>query len=389
MQWQSRFSNSSNYQAAFEEVTQNLGNPDLIILFIPPQFAPHYQTLSQSFRQHFPDARLFGCSASGLIAEGSESEFRAGLALAAATLPKVEVQTFALQQSALPDLDAPPQAWHDCLGLSPEDLKALILLIDPFSFEPNPLLVGLDYAYPKVVKLGGLVSGTQAAGQSLLLEDDKIRRSGAIGLAFSGELTVEPVVAQGCRPIGEAMVITECEDYMLKSLDGVNALEALTKLLRSLTKEEQTLASHSLFIGVGMGEPRLKYQAGDFLVRNIVGFNQKDGSMAVGADLRPGKTVQFHLRDARTSAQDLRQQLSLLTGKPEGALMFSCLGRGEALYKKPNYDSSLVQEKFPNLPMAGFFCNGEIGPVGTSTYMHGYTSSIALFKAFNSSSTEP
>lgn len=112
--------------------------------------------------------------------------------------------------------------------------------------------------------------------------------------------------------------------------------------------------------------------------------------MAIGAFLRNGQTVQFHLRDASTSHDDLHLMLSksqsaqlktMAAGNPSeaGAMLFSCLGRGQRLYGEPNHDSALLKAVVGDIPVGGFFCNGEIGPVSGKTYLHGYTSSIAVF----------
>ena len=96
--------------------------------------------------------------------------------------------------------------------------------------------------------------------------------------------------------------------------------------------------------------------------------------------------VRFHLRDAKTSAEDLHAMLTgyenTLSRKQDlsGALLFSCLGRGEYLYGEPNFDSNVFQQHLGDLPVGGFFCNGEIGPVGGETFLHGYTSSFGLFR---------
>ena len=138
----------------------------------------------------------------------------------------------------------------------------------------------------------------------------------------------------------------------------------------------------SLFIGVVMDDALETPDRGDFLVRNILGADPKRGILAIGGRLVEHQTVQLHVRDARTSAEDLAALLSVSAeaGAPEGALLFSCLGRGRGLYGVPDHDIKLMQEQFEGLPTGGFFCNGEIGPVGGTSFLHGYTSSIGLFR---------
>ncbi len=381
MEWSSRLSYHAELDHALAELTEHLQehpDPDLLILFASAAFADRFDELSLRLEQAWPACHVFGSSADGVIANGEEAEFTPALAWTAGWLPSVQIQSFAVTSQDLPGPDAPPEAWRERLGLEGPELAGILLLVDPFTFEPEPLLAGLDYAYPKTPKLGGLVSGGRGAGGNALFSSGSTLRQGALGLALSGSIQMTSVVAQGCKPIGQPMVISDCHDYLLKTLDRRPALEVLTGLLESLDRADRQLARHSLFLGVGMGQPRLQYGPGDFLVRNILGFDLEAPGIAVGARLRVGQTVQFHLRDASTSTADLEHHLDSTPLTPTGALMFSCLGRGQGLYRRPHHDSSLVRKRFPDLPLAGFFCNGEIGPVGGTTYLHGYTTCLAL-----------
>ena len=142
----------------------------------------------------------------------------------------------------------------------------------------------------------------------------------------------------------------------------------------------------SLFVGIVMRDNQLEYGRGDFLIRNIIGADRETGRLAVGALLREGMVVQFHLRDAATSAEDLRSLLSRYErgsrdSRPEGSVLFSCLGRGAALYGEPDHDMTEFHRQLGDIPLGGFFCNGEIGPVHGTTFLHGYTSSFGLFRS--------
>jgi small ligand-binding sensory domain FIST len=244
---------------------------------------------------------------------------------------------------------------------------------------------GLDYAFAKSVKLGGLASGGNRGGMNALFCDDKVYRTGAVCAALSGNVQVDSVVAQGCRPIGHPMRVTKCLDNFLIELDGEPAVHVLKEALMKLNPADQKLAYNSLFLGVVMDEFKDDFRGGDFLIRNIIGIEQKSGALMVGEVLRKERTVQFHLRDAATSSEDLRLMLKNYTqqqngGNPAGALLFSCLGRGRHLYGESNHDSECFREFLGDVPLGGFFCNGEIGPVGGTTFLHGYTSSFGIFR---------
>ena len=210
-----------------------------------------------------------------------------------------------------------------------------------------------------------------------------------VGLALRGNLEVETIVAQGCRPIGAPMFVTRHEHQVIFELDGRPAVEVLQELFDELAPSERAKARHSLFMGVVMdplqGAHDHVHGLGDFLIRNLVGVDPHSGAIGVAARLHRNAVVQFHLRDADTSTAELRALLAEHAAAhpaPSAALMFSCLGRGQGLYGEADHDSALIRSTLgADLPLAGFFCNGEIGPVGGRTYMHGYTSAIMLLRS--------
>jgi prepilin-type processing-associated H-X9-DG protein len=245
--------------------------------------------------------------------------------------------------------------------------------------------MGLDFAFSGAAKIGGLASGAQQQGGNALFLDGSVYNSGAIGLGLHGNISVDTVVAQGCRPIGSAMRITASHRNVLMGLDGKPPVEILQGMYQTLPQRDRELMGHSLFLGVVMDEFLDTPAQGDFLIRNVVGMDQKTGSLAIGELLKEGQLVQFHLRDAETSAQDLQAVLDRYASDNRennvpGALLFSCLGRGQYLYGRPNHDTDLFREKLGPVPLGGFFCNGEIGPVSGTTFLHGYTSSFGLFR---------
>jgi small ligand-binding sensory domain FIST len=218
-----------------------------------------------------------------------------------------------------------------------------------------------------------------------LFEGGKVKRSGAVGVAFAGDLSVETVVAQGCRPVGKPMVVTECERNVIRKLDAGTPLEVIRGLFNSAETRDRRLIRRSLQIGIVMDPLSDQFAAGDFLIRNVIGADEQTGAVAVGELVREGQVVQFHVRDAEAADEDLRAMLErcverLDGDEPAAALLFQCLGRGQHLFGSPDHDTAVFNEMVAPVPLAGFFCNGEIGPVGGTTFLHGYTSSFALFR---------
>jgi len=394
MQWVNALSTRPSLEAAIGDVVEQAtsllqASVDLGLVFISSAFASEYSRLLPLLQERLPDIKvLIGCSGGGVIGMTptgvQEMETQPALSLTLAHLPAVEVQAFHVLGDNLPDLDSPPNAWVDFIGVPPSPTPQFILLSDPFSSSITEFLQGLDFAYPGSNKVGGLVSGGSIGSQMGLFLNDRLYRQGTVGVALSGNVMLETIVAQGCRPIGKPYQVTNSDRNIILELDSQQPLVVLRDLISQLNEADRTLAQHSLFIGLAMDEFKQDLQQGDFLIRNILGVDPRVGAIAIGDRVRPGQRLQFHLRDAMASAQDLQwlleryQQQNQSPVAPAGALMFSCLGRGEGLYGQPNFDSQLFTRYVKDIPLCGFFCNGEIGPVGGSTFLHGYTSVFGI-----------
>lgn len=396
MKWLSALSERHVLEQAIHESCRSFkstidanGRPDLTFLFVSPHFYQTYARAGAMVQQTLQPRQLIGCSAAGVIGAGREVENTHGISLFCAWLPRVDIKSFHVTDSNLPDSDASPKSWHKLLGVPPEKKPHFVLLVDPFSDQIDSFLAGLDFAYPQASKVGGLASGTRARGGNALYLNRHIHRKGVVGIALSGDIVLDTLVSQGCRPIGRPMTVTTCEDDILLGLDGSPPLKVLEELYEKLPPRDRELLRTSLFLGVVMDARKESIEKGDFLIRNITGADMDKGILAVGANLRPGQTVQFHLRDAKTSAEDLHHILTTNQDKLSGnnnkaALLFSCLGRGKHFYGRTNHDSEMFQKNVGQVPMGGFFCNGEIGPVSGTTYLHGYTSCFGIFRTQSS-----
>jgi small ligand-binding sensory domain FIST len=388
MRWASAVADEPRIEDAVNTVAgrlrTHLGSvrPDLVVVFVSAHHAAHFDALPALLAGALDGAVLIGCSAGGVIGGGREIEQRPGLSVTAALLPGVAVRPFHVAPDA-PFAEQPVALWEQRLGLPALRQPHFVLLPDPFSCDVESLLRILDRFYPGSRIVGGLASGGRQAGSNALFLGQHVHRAGLVGVALAGDIQVDTIVAQGCRPIGQPMFITKCQGNLLWELDGASAVEVVHDLYEHLDPADQELARHSLFLGIVMSEDRQEYRHGDFLIRNIVGMDPGRGVLAVGAPLRENSVVQFHLRDAKTSAADLAQLLAHYAPgatTPQGALLFSCLGRGLHLYGRPDHDTDAFRGRFGDVPLGGFFCNGEIGPVQGTTFLHGYTSAFGIFK---------
>lgn len=390
MKWVSVISRDTVLESAIKECVEQISKSlpasdvDVLFVFTSPDFYDDYQVMLSALLSQFNNAHIIGCSAGGVIGGGLEIEQEVALAITGASLPDVDISTFTVTASELPDPDSGPNSWYQTVNVPLERQADFVILADPFSFPTDDFLRGMDFAYPNSVKIGGLASGAGRAGMNSLFVDGNVINNGAIGIAFSGNISIETIVAQGCKPIGNVMRITESDGNVLKSLDDKNPMTVLRDLYASLDADNQKLMQNSLFVGVVMDGFIDSPTHGDFLMRNIMGLDNNSGFLSVGELLKEGQLIQFHLRDANTSSEDLDALLKKFSTENDsnssGALLFSCLGRGKYLYGTDNYDSGIFDKYLSGTPLTGFFCNGEIGPVSGTTYIHGYTSSFGIFK---------
>lgn len=391
MRWASAVSDHPELEAAFaacaEAVLPAMGGrrPNLVIAFISPHFAASYEKVPLLARQSLGPTTLIGCSAGGVIGGGREVEGRPGVSLTIAQMPDVKVIPFHVEDAALPNADAPPREWEGLVHVSRAWFPHFILLADPFTLRSEEFLEGLDYAFPDGVKIGGLSSAGGRPGSNVLYLGAEVKREGVVGVALAGNVVVDNVVAQGCRPIGGPMRVTKCRGNILVELGGRTPNDVLRDLYAGLGPEDRERFRTSLCLGIAMDELKEEYRLGDFLIRNLTGLDREHGGIVVGEMLRENQTVQFHLRDAGTADEDLREMLAQYAAEhdvaqAQGGLLFSCLGRGAQLFGVPDHDTTLFAESVGLLPLGGFFCSGEFGRVGKNTYVHGFTSSFGIFR---------
>ena len=386
MRWASALSRNERTSEAVAEAAAEVrrglagASADLVVAFVSPHHLDAAAQLPAQVAASLPGALLAGCTGGGIIGAGHEVEDAPALSLTAASLPGVRLTPFHLEQHELPE-GADPQEWRETIDVDPATRPHFLLLADPLTLDAGALVGGLDAAYPAASKVGGLASGGPVPGANRIFLGARAHRSGVAGIALSGNLMLETIVAQGCRPVGQPMIATRCQGNVLQEVDGRAPLEVLQELYPSLPARDQELFRHSLFLGIEMRES-VEYREGELLVRNLMGINPANDSLVIGAELRPMQVVQFLLRDARTAEEDLVRLLdrsaAARADPPRGALLFSCLGRGAHLFGRPDHDTDLFRSKIGPVPLGGFFCNGEIGPVGGRNYVHGYTASIAL-----------
>jgi small ligand-binding sensory domain FIST len=345
--------------------------PDLAVLFATSAHVGALRDVARTVQAVLRPGVLVGTTAVSVLARDREVEEQPGLALWAGTPGRVTgVRVSAVRTPggmAMTGLDG---------ALATEGPATLVLLADPLSFPVDDVVDLLAAEAPGVRVVGGLASAGLAPRANRFVLDGEVFDDGAVGVLVPGD-EVTTVVSQGCRPIGDPLVVTRAEGNVIAEIAGAPALDRLDELFRRLTAEERQLVQQGLHIGRVIDEHRPDFGRGDFLVRNVLGADRDTGAIAIGDVVPVGSTVQYHVRDAASADEDLH--LLLADARGAGALVFTCNGRGVRLFGRPDHDAELVAEVVRGAD-AGMFCAGEIGPVGTRSFVHGFTASVALFR---------
>jgi small ligand-binding sensory domain FIST len=348
---------------------------DLVTVFVTAPHVGVLEDVAATVRSLLRPRSLLGASAVSVLAGTHEAEETAAVSVFAARWRHdVPIDLAPVTIDDLYDADAwlAASPLADC---APD--STLLLLADPFSVPIRDLLGALTAHRPDIAVVGGMASAAQGPGGNRLVLDGRVTTSGAVGVIVGPEAQVGTCVSQGCRPIGAPLIVTKSERNILYEIGGERALDRLMESLHTLPPEEMALASNGLHLGRAVDESRADFQRGDFVVRNVIGVDREVGAVAVGDVVDVGTTVQFQIRDAVSADEDLRE---IITGvSADGALVFTCNGRGVRFFGEPDHDASIIAEALGHRAVAGMFCAGELGPVGRHNFLHGYTASVALF----------
>ena len=353
------------------------------LVFMAPKYFPYAKQILETLRVHAQIPLLAGCSGKSLIFSAEEREGDAGLALALYHLPGADLRATYFNQQNVEEADAPAY-WHEKTGVPPDETNGWLAFVDPFHIDGEAWLRGWGAAYAPRPVLGGLASGEFSDQLTQVYLNGEVFDEGGVAISVGGSVALHAVISQGCTPIGETWTLTKVEQNLIHQIGNRPAYEVLAETVNHLSLAEQQKSRGNLFVGLAMNEYLEDFHRGDFLVRNLLGADPQSGIVAIGALPRIGQTIQFQRRDAAAATEDMRALLVRARKELEGATIYggclcSCNGRGKSLFGAPHHDARMIQEELGPLGLAGFFCNGEIGPVGGKNFLHGYTASLALF----------
>lgn len=353
--------------------------PDLAVIFVSAHHA-EFDELPMLVEERLGSRHLLGCTCETVIGGGEELENRPAVSVWTAALPGVEIVTCHAEFERTPD-------GLLCSGMPLADemefpVGAAIFLGDPYTCAAQSLIARIADDHPNVPVVGGMASSATAPGENRLYIDGRTVSHGGVGVLLGRGVDIRTVVSQGCRPVGVPFIVTKSDENVVHELGGVPAMLRLQEIFDEADEWDQQLLQRGPHVGLAIDEHRSEFGRGDFLISGVLGGDRETGALALGNVVRIGQTLQFHVRDADAADEDLRSLLDsrLESGDPPGAaLLFSCNGRGTRMFADRNHDAGVIQELAGPIPLAGFFAQGELGPVSGSNHLHGFTASVALF----------
>ena len=348
---------------------------DLAVAFVRPPDSASITPIIEAVRQAIPARRFLACTAESVVAAGREIEDEAATALLVGSMPGVQIDP-------LPDLAALLKD-GEAAAAQLRGAAAVIALVDPFTVQTEQLAERMNELAPGVPLIGGVASWAHSAGENRLANDEAITDRGVVGVALRGAVDVSVVVSQGCRPVGSPRTVTAVRGNIISQLDGERPLDVLRQVFSEAAEKDQELMRTGVMLGHAISSDERDLGRGGFLIRGLMGADAGSGALAVTGSVSLNDTVQFHVRDAATAQEDLELLLTPQAFESEaaGALLFTCNGRGARMYGRPDGDISMIRQALGStVPVSGFFCGGELGPIGGANFVHGYTASLVIFR---------
>ena len=349
------------------QLKEETGGATLALAFVSPDWRPHLKEFIEILQVDGHARQVIGCSADGFIGTGQEDEEVSGFSVMFLNLAHSEIGSWVIDEHFQIPRDRPATGGWLVLG-------------NPLRLNAQALLEDMNRIYPGVPVYGGLATGGWDT-ETLFTFQHEAGLIDSAGVAVHlPDVVIQGIVSQGCQPIGEPYTITQVDKDVVLGVGGRRAYDVLVETFENLPEDDQKVARGNIMAGLAASEYRENFQRGDFLVRNIIGGDPKTGALKIGAIPRVGQTIQFQLREKDAADEDLRtrsEALRVREGVPLAMLCFSCGGRGQGLFGVPNHDAGILQDTFGEAPVAGFFCNGEFGPVAGLNFLHGYTASVA------------
>ncbi len=384
MEFLSRISTSTLLDVILKDLSEGVeGAWDIAFLFISGFDEKSTKVIGDKIQAGLSLKNVLGCAGYGVIGAGKEIEDSPSVSLLLARMPGVRCMPFYLDQTSYEDLQT-TEEWYDLMDVYPNEKPKFIVFTEATNSAMNSFIEGINKSYPNSPVVGGLTGVENHPRQNLFICNSQYYAEGLVGVCLTGNIHIETIVSQGCRPIGESYIITQADDNIIYELAGRPFYEVLEDVINEISERDQKLAQDAIFVGIAMNEYKHRMRQGDFIIRLLMAIDDESGAGIITDAVHVGQTVKFHVRDPISAEQDLKSLLKehqneLVRLAPKGGLIFSCSARGKELFGAQNHDTNLLNDFLGDVPLSGFFSAGELGPVYGKNFLHGVTSCIALF----------
>ena len=367
-------------EAALSEALKGLGDGavDAAFLFLTYHHIGDAADIVDVVIDRVETEAVFGCSGMGVLTDARENDREPGVAVLVLGGDHLEVTPIVAEGD-----DAGAIIGEQVVARGTAD--TLLVLICGIYSNSATCLKQIAEVAGDVPVVGGVASGNPwgaTSPQTLQWCGRWIGAYGVVGALLTG-VKVATGVAQGCQPFGQAYAITRAEGNVIQQIAFVPAVDALKEALNTLSAEERADLRNTIFVGLAMDEYAIERGRGDFLIRSLTHIDEQSGAIAINEQVSVGQTIQFNRRTPHAGHEDMvkvMQELRQSVGRPSNTcgLYFNCLGRGFGLYGQPDHDVLVIRKHLGAFPMAGFFGNSELAPVGGRNFVHSYTGALVL-----------
>jgi len=352
--------------SCIRELESKPAGSNLGFVYVTDAFADDLDAIVTMLRERTGVADWVGTVGIGICANGIEYHSLPAISVLVGEVPGDGFRIFGTVRGNLGSFEQANAGWIEKTGS-----RFAIVHGDPRNSKVPALIERLAEEINDGFVVGGLTSSRGAYAQVA----GGVTEGGLSGVLFAPEVAVATTLTQGCAPFGAMHEVTECERNVLIELDGKPALDVFfDEIGEELARDIERAAN---FIGAAL--PVAGSDRRDFLVRNLVGADRDRKLLAIGERVEKGRQVQFCRRDPESAERDLRTMLGelkeRLPGAPGGAVYYSCLGRGAHMFGPESRELKIIREELGNIPLAGFFCNGEI----SHNRLYGYTGVLTVF----------
>ena len=368
----SAFSEKWEWDQAVEDCLQQVSDKTqgatLGFVYVADHFVPHLQTILETLNSRLADTQWVGTVGVGICSNGIESYEQPALSMMLTDIPAQQFRLFNSLDDDLESFRKEHEQWY-----SQHETHVGVVHGDPYNTNLPLLIEELANTLPNGYLVGGL---TSSRGDNLQIAECGLTKDSISGVIFSDQVNIVTALTQGCSPIAAKRRITDCKRNVIISIDDQPALEVMKEDIGEILSRDLQSVGDYIFAGF----PVKGSDTGDYLVRNLMGVDEKNNLVAVAELLEPGQEIMFCRRDGNTAREDMTRMLKAIGQRIgdqpiRGALYFSCLGRGRSLFGPDSAELQMIRDEMGDIPLTGFYCNGEIA----HDQLYGYTGVFTVF----------